>query len=131
MSKKILLSVLLVLSMVALIPAQGMCWYPPPPHHHHYHGHHGGDLLAWGITGLVVGSLVTAAALQPVPTSTVQYAAPPPVTTTQVYDYPPQVPSGMCRWERYVLDGQGNYVLGADGQPVREYTLGSCQYPPQ
>ena len=68
--------------------------------------------------------------MQPVPASTVQYVTPPPVATTQVYDYPPQVPSGMCRWERYVRDGYGRFVLDQFGQPIKEYTIGSCQFPP-
>ena len=89
------------------------------------------------VLGKMIGGALVAAATQPV-----VYAAPPPVAAyppysaygppaqASVYSYPPAVPPGLCRWERYVLDGQGRALLDAYGQPIREYTIGSCQYPP-
>jgi hypothetical protein len=47
-----------------------------------------------------------------------------------VYPYPPDVPPGLCRWERFVLDRNGQYVLDRNGQPVKEYTIGPCHRPP-
>jgi len=92
--------------------------------------HHGGAALAWGLTGFFLGSVLTSIAYRP---PAVVYAAPPlpayyappPITT-----YAPAVPPGMCRWERYVLDQYGRTLLDRSGNPIKEYTLGSCQYPP-
>lgn len=41
-----------------------------------------------------------------------------------------QVPPGMCRWERYVLDRNGKPVLDQYGKPQKEYAISSCLYPP-
>ncbi len=150
MNKKIGLLLAVVIATLALTPATGQAWYRHGPSryygNHYYHG--GGDAWAWGLTGLVLGGAIVAAASQPAfyapPYQTVVYAppyqsvvyAPPPQTVVyaqpaaSVYNYPPSVPPGMCRWERYVLDGYGRTVLDQNGQPVREYTLGSCQSPP-
>jgi hypothetical protein len=43
-----------------------------------------------------------------------------------VYNAKPDVPPGMCRWERFVLDGYGRPVLDSSGQPVKEYAIGPC-----
>ena len=43
--------------------------------HHHHHYHHGGAALAWGLTGLVLGSTLAAFTYRPPPS--VVYAAPP------------------------------------------------------
>ena len=92
--------------------------------HHHY----GGVALAWGLTGFFLGSTLAAFAYPPPPP--VVYAAPPPVYRPPVYTYAPVVPPGMCRWERSVLDRSGRTLVDQYGQPVREYTVGSCHYPP-
>ncbi len=47
-----------------------------------------------------------------------------------VYSYPPEVPPGLCRWERAVLDSSGWPLLDAGGMPVKEYTIGPCSSPP-
>lgn len=98
-------------------------------HHHHggyrHSGHGGGNALAWGLTGLFVGSALTGLAYQ----SSAQPVYQPPVAIPTT-PYPPDVPPGMCRWERYVLDSHGRALFDAYGQPVKEYSLGSCQYPP-
>ena len=125
----------LCLLTLCLTPSAGLSWYGHRPYHHHHY--HGGDAWAWGLSGLIIGGALVAAATQPV-----VYAAPPPVVyapplpvvyappPAAVYAYPPDVPPGMCRWERYVLDGYGQTLLDRNGQPIKEYTLGSCQAPP-
>ena len=94
------------------------------------HYHHGGAALAWGLTGLVLGSSLAAFTYRPPPT--VVYAPPPPVYPPPAYGYgyAPAIPPGYCRWERYVLDGYGRALLDGYGQPIKEYTIASCQYPP-
>ena len=135
MKKRLIAGVALSLFALSLYPATGMAWHHPPRSYYHHHGH--GDDWVWGLTGLLIGGALVAAATQPV-----VYAAPPPVAAyppysayglpaqASVYRYPPAVPPGLCRWERFVLDGQGRALLDAYGQPIREYTIGSCQYPP-
>lgn len=98
---------------------------PRPGHAHYYH--HGGEALAWGLTGLVLGTTLAAFTYRPAPT--VVYA-PPPVYRPPAYGYAPAIPPGYCRWERYVLDGYGRALLDGYGQPIKEYTIASCQYPP-
>jgi len=119
MVKKTIFALIVGVMAMSLVPSEGMCWYS------HHHGYYHNDALLWGLSGLVVGTAITAVALQPPPQQVV-YAAPPPA----VYAYPPSVPPGMCRWERYVLDGYGRTLLDQRGQPVREYTVGPCQYQP-
>ena len=125
MVKKTILALLIGMMALSLVPSEGMCWYGRPVYGHHY-GHYHGDPWLWGVGGLVLGTAITVAALQPPPPQRVVYAAPPPA----VYAYPPSVPPGMCRWERYVLDGYGRTMLDRYGQPVREYTIGPCNNPP-
>lgn len=87
------------------------------------------EALLWGLGGLLVGSLLLSAAIEEQPAQPLapeMYAQPQP----QVFNYPPPIPPGMCRWERYVLDGNGSNMLDQYGQPVKEYTIGSCQFPP-
>jgi hypothetical protein len=141
----------LVFALILFTASEAMCgryaprFYGPPVHHyyrpshfsHHYHGYYGGDALAWGLAGLVVGSAIALAAVPQRAPAQIVYTTPvytaPPVDTRYrgvVYSYPPQVPPGMCRWERYRLDNFGRYVIAPDGQPVKEWTLGSCQYSP-
>lgn len=84
------------------------------------------EALLWGLGGLLLGGLLLSAATQDQPAQPEVISQPPP----QVYGYPPPVPPGMCRWERSVLDAYGRNVLDQYGQPVKEYTLGSCQFPP-
>lgn len=111
--------------MLTCSPSVGMCWRNPP-HSHHRHGIHGDDILFWGLGALLLGTVITAATVQPPPPRPVVYVNP----QVPVYTYPPYVPPGMCRWERYMLDSYGRVVLDQYGQPVMEYTIGSCQYPP-
>lgn len=92
-------------------------------------GHHScyaGVALGWGLTGLFLGSALTSLAYRPPPPP----MYPPPVAMTAVTTYPPAVPPGMCRWERYVLDPYGRTLLDRYGHPIKEYALGSCRYPP-
>ena len=139
MSTRTVAGLVLSVFVLSLMPTASMAWHHPPRSYSHYgygHGYHSNDWV-WGLTGLLIGGALVAAATQPV-----VYAAPPPVAAyppysaygppaqASVYSYPPAVPPGLCRWERYVLDGQGRALLDAYGQPIREYTIGSCQYPP-
>jgi hypothetical protein len=131
--KKTALILVLSVMMIPLSPSLGLCgrysssrYYPS---HHSSHGHHGNDALWWGLGGLLLGTFIVAATLQPPPPPPAPVVYVPP-RTPQVYTYPPYVPPGMCRWERYMLDGYGRMVLDQYGQPVKEYTIGSCQYPP-
>ncbi|MCL2790051.1 MAG: hypothetical protein FWD79_05350 [Desulfobulbus sp.] len=93
----------------------------------YYGGHRGWGPSAWlwGLGGLVLGSAIVATAMQP-PVQQVVYADSPP----PVYSYQPRVSPGMCRWERYVLDGYGRTMFDRYGQPVKEYTTGPCGYQP-
>jgi len=50
----------------------------------------------------------------------------PRIYQPPLYNYKPNVPPGMCRWERFVLDGYGRTLLDPSGQPVKEYTIGPC-----
>lgn len=54
----------------------------------------------------------------------------PLVPRLQAGPFMPEVPPGMCRWERTVLDSNGRPVLDRYGRPLTEYTIGSCLYPP-
>ena len=85
-----------------------------------------GVALGWGLTGLFLGSALTSLAYRPPPAP----IYPPPVAMASVTTYPPAVPPGMCRWERFVLDPYGRTLLDRYGRPVKEYALGSCRYPP-
>jgi len=131
MFKKTAFVLVLSVMMIPLYPSPGMCWRSSS-YHHSSHGYHGDDALWWGLGGLLLGTFIAAAALPPAPPP----PAPPVVyvqpqqSQTQVYTYPPYVPPGMCRWERFMLDGYGRMVLDQYGRPVKEYTIGSCQYPP-
>jgi hypothetical protein len=90
------------------------------------HGHHHDDAWLW-FGGILLGTLFLSTVLQPPPPEQrVYYQQQPQV----IYNYPPYVPPGMCRWERYVRDGYGRFVLDQYGQPIKEYTIGSCQFPP-
>ncbi|MDO5675052.1 MAG: hypothetical protein Q4G66_09075 [bacterium] len=62
------------------------------------------------------------------PFSRTSYA--PRYNSQPVYSYPPEVPPGLCRWERTVLDSSGRPLLDARGMPVKEYTIGSCSVAP-
>lgn len=125
MIKKTIFALVVVMIATSLVPSEGMCRYA---RHGGYHGgyNHGyyNDAWLWGLGGLVLGTTFAAMTLQP-PAQRVVYDAPP-----AVYTYAPSVPPGMCRWERYVLDGYGRTLLDQRGQPVREYSVGPCQYPP-
>ncbi len=50
----------------------------------------------------------------------------PGIYQPPLYNYKTDVPPGMCRWERFVLDGYGRPLLDPSGQPVKEYALGPC-----
>jgi len=115
MGKKTILALIFSLLVTSFSPTAGWSHY------------HGDVALAWGLTGFFLGSTLAAFAYRPPP---VVYAAPPPVYRPPVSSSAPAVPVGMCRWERYVLDRFGRTVFGPYGQPVKEYTLGSCHYPP-
>lgn len=125
MVKKTFFALLIGVMAVSLVPSVGMGRYSHGAyysHHYGHHHHHHGDALLFGLGGLVLGTTIAAAALQPPPRPVV-YAPP-------VYTYQPAVPPGMCRWERYVLDGYGRTLYDHYGQPVKEYTVGPCQYAP-
>ena len=122
----------LCLFTLCLTPATGLGWHghrPYYPRYHHSHHSHG-DAWVWGLSGLILGGALVAALTPPV----VYAESPRPIIynppPAPIYTYPPAVPPGMCRWERYVLDGYGNQEFDQNGQPIKEYTLGSCQYPP-
>ena len=131
MFKKTIFALIIVIMATSLVPSEGMCWYS---HHggrggrggHGGQGGHHNDAVVWGLGGLVLGTTIVAATYQPPPPRVV-YGAPPPAVDDY---YAPNVAPGMCRWERYVLDGYGRTLLDQRGQPVREYTVGPCQYPP-
>jgi hypothetical protein len=132
MLKKTALVLAVVLLLTPLSPSVGLTWYsqPPGPYYHdrsyYGHGHHDhydDDAWLW-VGGILLGTLFLATMLQP-PSPPVYYQPP-----TQIYTYPPYVPPGMCRWERYILDSNGRFVLDQYGQPIKEYTIGSCQFPP-
>lgn len=119
MLKKLLAGLIVATLALPLAPSTGLCWYggPPPPAYHH---HHGGDGWVWGLGGLVLGSALVAATMQP--TREVVYVQPQPT-----YAY---VAPRSCRWERYVLDGYGQTMYDRYGQPIKEYTTGPCDTPP-
>lgn len=127
MVKKWVVVLVVAVLAVPLVPAAGWSWHGAPAYRHH-HGHHGGDAWLWGLGGLVLGTAIVATALQPPPPPPrhVVYVDPQPVG----YAYQPRVAPEMCRWERYVLDGYGRTVFDRYGQPLKEYTTGPCDYPP-
>lgn len=133
MLKRTALVLVVALLFTPLSPSVGLTWYshsPGPYYHDRYyydHGHYDhydDDAWLW-VGGILLGTLFLSTMLQP-PSPPVYYQQ----QQTQIYTYPPYVPPGMCRWERYVLDGNGRFVLDQYGQPIKEYTLGSCQFPP-
>jgi hypothetical protein len=50
----------------------------------------------------------------------------PGIYLPPLYNDKPDVPPGMCRWERFVLDGYGRPLLDPTGQPVKEYSIAPC-----
>jgi len=128
MVKKLATVLTIAVLAIPLAPSAGMSWRggPPPRGYYGHHGHHGNDAWLWGLGGLVLGTAIVATALQPPPPQPVAYVAPQPA----VYSYRPRVAPEMCRWERYVLDGYGRNVFDRYGRPVKEYTTGPCDYPP-
>ena len=139
MFRKTALILVVAIFLIPFSPSTGMGRYYRSPrshyshhsHHyrhyrHHHHGYYGDEALLWVAGGLLLGTIVVAATLPPPPPRQVVYVSPPP----QIFAYPPEVPAGMCRWERYILDEYGRVVLDRYGQPIKQYTLGSCQYPP-
>ena len=131
MFKKTALILVLAILMTPLYPSSGMCWRSHSSGYYHqsnyYRGYRGDDAWLWGLTGLILGAVIVAATIQQPPPRRVVYVEGP---QTPIYAYPPEVPPGMCRWERYILDDYGRVILDQYGQPVKQYTLGSCQYPP-
>ncbi len=129
MIKKTALLLVFFLFICPLYQVEGKAWHSSPPsyyqQHHYYRGHHSGDAIFWGVTGLILGSILISSFIQP-PPPRVAYVEP----RTPIYTYPPDIPPGMCRWERYLLDQYGRVLLDQNGQPMKQYTLGSCQYPP-
>ena len=156
MYRRTALLVAAALFVTPLSPSAAQAWHSRPPgygyeHHSPYYGDdffdddddfyghryyrndHDDEALLWSLGGVLIGSIFLAALLQqpqndpgPVYSAPAQtYSSPP-----QTYSYPPSVPPGMCRWERYIVDPNGRMVVDQYGQPVKEYTLGSCQYPP-
>lgn len=131
MYKKIAFSLVFFILLIPLYPSVGLSrYYSHSPryygHHHHHRGYHGDAALWWGLGGLLLGTIIVTAAMQPPPQPRVVYSQP----QAPVYSYPPAIPPGMCRWERYILDDYGRVVYDQFGQPIKQYTLGSCQYPP-
>lgn len=135
MFRKIALVVAAVMLVTPLTPSLSLAWHSPPgPYyyggyghyrHYDYHSHYHDDAWLW-VGGILLGSLFLAAMLQPPVRETRVYTQQP----VQTYSYPPYVPPGLCRWERYIIDPNGRFVLDQYGQPIKEYTIGSCQYPP-
>lgn len=118
MIKQTVTALVCSLLVVSLAPSVGEC-----------HPHHGGDAWVWGLTGLLVGS--TLAAVSSRPSTEVVYAAPPPPAyPPPAYGYGERVPESTCRWERYVYDGYGHVMVDGYGRPVKEYSVGPCEYPP-
>jgi hypothetical protein len=145
MCKKTIYALIVSLVTTLAVPSIGMCrpagYHGSPGRYHsgyhrapgrYYGGHHGSshhnDAWVWGLGGLVVGSVLAAAFLQYPPPPQAVYGYPP--APTKIYSYKPSIPPGMCRWERTVLDYYGRPVLDQNGRPVMEYTIGSCQSPP-
>lgn len=117
MIKKTILALACSMLIIPMAPTVGECH------------HHGGDVLFWGLTGLLVGS--TIAAISSAPPAPVVYAEPPPPAyPPPAYGYAARVPADSCRWERYVLDGYGRVMHDSYGRPVKEYTTGPCNQPP-
>ena len=130
MSKKTSIVLVFAMVMISIYPSVCMSsWYAHPPSYNHYYhyGHVDKDLFL-GLTALFLGTALLSTFLHQPPQQKVPltYVAP----KTRIYTYPPVVPPGMCRWERYILDNYGRMVIDQYGKPVKEYTLGSCQYPP-
>jgi len=145
MFKKTVYALVISMVLMSTLPTMSLCGHPgyygrPGPYSGGYHrgpsryygGYHGGyyhnDEWVWGLGGLLVGWTLAAAFLQYPPSPPVTYGYPPP--PTQVYSYKPSIPPGLCRWERTVLDNYGRAILDQYGKPVLEYTIGSCQSPP-
>ena len=137
MFKKTAFVLVFAMVITSIYPSIGISWHSQPPrydhyrhspyqHNHHYHGN-GDEALFWGLTGLFLGMALLNAALQPPPQKVPRAYVEP---QARIYSSPPSVPPGMCRWERYILDNYGRMVLDQYGKPVKEYTLGSCDYPP-
>ena len=128
MFKKTAFVLVFAMSMFTIFPSAAMSWHSHPPiYKHYYHYGHVDEDLFWGLTAVFLGTALLSAFLQPPQQQApLTYFAP----KTRIYTYPPVVPPGMCRWERYILDRYGKMVLDQYGKPVKEYTLGSCQYPP-
>lgn len=142
MLRKTALALVVALLVTSLSPAPGFSWYSSPPgpyygghygppryyydHGYRYYDHDYDDAWLW-VGGILLGTVLVAALLQSTPPRNDVYVQ---QQTQQIYSYPPYVPPGMCRWERYILDNQGRFVLDQYGQPVKQYTLGSCQFPP-
>ncbi|MCL2458667.1 MAG: hypothetical protein FWF31_07435 [Desulfobulbus sp.] len=138
MTKKMVIGLLVSILAVTLAPATGMCWRGGPSYNYRYYGHgyyrhyYGSDAWVWGLGGLMLGSVLVAAAMQPPPPQVVYVEPSPPriVYSPVAYSYQPRPAQGECRWERYVLDGYGRTVFDRYGQPIKEYTTGPCNYPP-
>lgn len=129
MFKKTVFVLVFAIITTSIYPSVSMSWHYQAPrydHYRHYRGH-GDEALFWGLTGLLLGTVLLSTVFQPRPQQVpMGYVEP----KSQIYTYPPPVPPGMCRWERYILDNFGRMMLDQNGQPLKEYTLGSCQYPP-
>jgi len=126
MFKRTALVLVFAILIIPFSPSAGLSWYGSHGgRYHHYYNNYYNDAWVWGLSGLILGAVLVAAT-QPPPPQPVVYVRP----QASIYTYPPEVPPGMCRWERYVLDNYGRVILDQYGQPVKQYTLGSCQYPP-
>lgn len=148
MLRKTAYALMIAIVTISLFPSIGMCWRPgnhggPGPYYggHHYGGHyyggyHGDDAWVWGLSGLVIGAALIAASRPYPPPQSVEYVSPPPrraiyaLPSPPVYAYKPDIPPGMCRWERSVLDNYGRVILDQYGNPILQYTIWSCQSPP-
>lgn len=143
MKKTTVLALALGLSTLLVLPGSAMSrpyasvgiGYSPVNNVHlgAYHSSYASDATWGGFGTLSLGDIFAPFIVDPplaldMPFSQPGYA--PDYASQPVYSYPPEVPPGLCRWERNVLDANGWPLLDASGMAIKEYTIGSCSSPP-